>query len=140
MLSSGIKKFAIAGIVIGVLFISVRDNFHKFIVKGNVKNRVQVASSGEFVSLKAGQELITNRTVKTVAQQKAAAEQRGLLLGGIFFVPNNKSYVIINGQVVAEGSISNGILVKNVRRNKAEFIKDGKSIILKANQMISFIK
>lgn len=137
MLNPGIKKFAIVSIIISVLFILIRDNLYK---KMSVENKAKQVSSGEFVNLKADRELITNRTVKAVEKQKNAVKQRDLLLGGIFFVPNGKSYVIINGQVVVEGSRADGILVKKIWRDKIELVKDGKSIFLKADHKVSFIK
>jgi len=136
-----VKIFVILIILLTLFFIFYKNNYNisQVMVSGNAI--IKQATRGDFVHIGSKEKsMITNRTeIKTEKALRGMANEQ-LLLGGIFFVPNNQSYVIINGEVFKEGEGIGNILVKKIFSEKVEVEVDGKSKILKVNESIYFIK
>lgn len=54
--------------------------------------------------------------------------QGGLHLEGVVIDKKAGSYAIVNGQIVKEGTVLNGYLLKKVNANHAIFEKDGETV------------
>lgn len=52
---------------------------------------------------------------------------------GIFYDPKDKSYVVINGQLIPEGKNYGNILIKKINKDSVEVIEGGKAQILSVN-------
>ena len=138
---SFVKIFAIVGIVLTIFSVFYKHNFDvsSIIVKG--KELFREVSYGEFVHIGSkGKSLITNRTQAEPDKILKKRSVGKLILGGIFFVPHNQSYVIINNQVLKENEFFEGILVKKIYGEKVEVEINGEKNVLKANERIYFIK
>ena len=71
--------------------------------------------------------LIDVRSYKAPADKSAGKSKR---IEGIFYDPQGKSYVVINGQLVSEQESFGNMLIKKINRNSVEVVEDGNNKIL----------
>jgi len=72
--------------------------------------------------------LVDIRSVKIPAEKLEQKEKR---VEGIFYDANDKSYVIINGQLISEGEVFEDVFVKKINKDSVEIVKDGNIQTLK---------
>ncbi len=133
LVGSGIRTFMFWAILI-IIFSLI------FKYRGNVSGLIDQAKN--FVGIKGNKAaqafnkanankslgLVDVRSVKIPAEKSERKEKK---VEGIFYDANNKSYVIINGQLVSEGESFEGMLIKKVNKDSVEIVKDGNIQTLK---------
>jgi len=143
LISPAVKIFALLGIAVVIFSVLFKYDFKPAKIIARTEELVkQTVVYSEYVNMESeGKEFVTNRTqLISDEAMKKAAERKDLVLAGVFFVPNKKSYIIINQEVVEEGQTFNGILVEKVYRDKVELVIKGKRLTLKVNESIPFMK
>ncbi len=136
-----VKIFVFFGVIMTIFSVFYKHNFDISSVINNGKELFRWVNYGEFVHIgPKGKSLITNRTQTESDRARSKVGAEKLIFGGIFFAPDNQSYVIINNQVLKENELFEGILVKKIYREKVEVEINGESRVLKANETTHFIK
>ncbi|MCX5694563.1 MAG: hypothetical protein NT014_05535, partial [Candidatus Omnitrophica bacterium] len=75
--------------------------------------------------------LIDVRSYKAPVDKVSGASRK---IEGIFYDPQGKSYVIINGQLVSERQNYAGLFIKKINSDSVEVIEEGKEKLLKVNK------
>jgi len=136
-----VKIFVLFGVIMTIFSVFYKNNFNIPSVINNGKELLRMVNYGEFVHIgPKGKSLITNRTQTESEGARSKASAGRLIFGGIFYAPDNQSYVIINNQVLKENEFFEGILVKKIYRDKVEVEINGESRILKANESTHLVK
>jgi len=145
--SPRIKKFAFISLAIVIFSIFYKYNFNPVFVAAEFKHMFTLIRTGKIVEIFkfGGKEDNKNKSVgmMNVRSYKApqdAKKYKGLLIEGILFDPGAQSFVIINGEVISEGSSFKGVVVKKIDRHTVELMVNGESKVLEANQSIPFPK
>jgi uncharacterized membrane protein YvbJ len=133
LVSSGVKNFAFWGIVVMVLLLIFKyqaklvDAIYQ--VKSSIisdKNKVGKSAKTKPSSGKGNQIKVTGLLgVRSFKAPVDKSEHKEKKLEGIFYDPKNKSYVVINGQLVSEGESLGNILIKTINRDSVEVVEDG---------------
>ena len=142
--SSGVKKFAIIGLIVVVFSVLYKYNFNmndvvsdagimfnKIMPGGMTKGKEGKNKSSEIKKV----ELIN---VMSFVSPDKAGKYKDLKIEGISFDANAKSFVIINGKVISEGEEFNKVIVKKINPDSVELIAAGKLLVLRINQSIPF--
>jgi len=134
-----IKKFAFVGIVIILFSIFYKYNFDIGLVGQEASNFLKEIKVGKFVIWQPKKkeskgidktELIDVRSYEA-PQTISRDKNKNLMLEGIFFDHRGRSFVTINGKIIAEGESIGNLTVKNINNDSVEVIIDGEIKILK---------
>ena len=133
ILRPGVKSFAFWGLAIVVLSLGIKYQGKLGDIAWKAKNLLlgnKVNPSAQDLE-KAKQNkvirLIDVRSSKVSADKSLGKEKR---IEGIFYDPQGKSYVVINGQLVSEQMSFGDILIKKINRDSVEVVQDGKEQVL----------
>ena len=142
--SSGVKKFAIVGLLIVIFSVLYKYNFNISDAVSDAGRLFNQIKSGKFIKGKVDKnkdkevkkvELINVRSF--IAPSKAN-RYKDLKIEGISFDASAKSFIIVNGRVISEGETFDKIIVKKINLDSVELIIAGKPQILRVNQRIPF--
>ena len=140
-----VKKFAYIGLVITVFSLFYRYNFNINTMWSEARQSVSKTKIGKFLidrgiplrkKAKVTQkiELIDVRSYQGPASTTANKESK---IEGIFFDPDAKSFVTIQGKVLSEGESLGSITVKKINRDSVEVMVDGESMVVGVDQSIA---
>ena len=133
LLGSGVKSFVFWGLIIVVFSLGVKyqGKIGDFIWKikniylGNKVNKPEQALG------KANQnkiiKFISVRSSKVSADKSPVGNRR---IEGIFYDPQGKSYVVINGQLISEQMSFGNMVIKKINSNSVEVLQDGQEQVL----------
>ena len=138
-----VKKFAFAGLSIVVLYLVLgRVNFDAAGITFKIKSiffdlrKMIPGKNGQ--GSKSKEKAPEKKELLTVSffggVENPQKYKDALVVEGIFFDPNAKSYVTLNGKVLAEGESLSEVLVKKINKDSVELIIAGKSKVLKATE------
>ena len=136
-LSPAVKSFAFWGIILSVLSLGIKyqGKFGDFV--WNAKNVFLGSQAGK--SAQSSGKTVPAKTTRLIDVRSYKAPVNGAIgndkrIEGIFFDPQGKSYVIINGQLVSEKENFAGWFVKKINSNSVEVVEEGKEKLLKVNK------
>lgn len=146
-ISSGVRKFAVIGLLIVMFSIFFRHNFNINGIIYEAKLIIDRITGGKFINMN----MFNSKENKEVRQLKLtdvssyAAVQKNiryndLVIKGIFFDPQAKSMVNINGKMISEGDIFEGITVKKINRDSVELLINGEVQALSVGKKIHLPK
>ena len=138
LVGSGVKNFAFWSFVViflslifkyqaklGDVVYQVRSfAYNKNKLNKPVKIKQPSAKVNEFKSI----ELLGARSFKAPVDKTQGKAKK---IEGIFYDPKNKSYVVINGQLVSEGESFGGMLIKTINKDSVEVVEGGKSRLIR---------
>ncbi|MFH1281434.1 MAG: hypothetical protein ABIH91_01775 [Candidatus Omnitrophota bacterium] len=131
--SSGIKSFMFWGMIIVIFSLGVKyqskigDVFWaaKNLLLGNKAEKSAKASQkdnqNKIISL------IDVRSAKVPANKTSGRNRK---IEGIFYDPQGKSYVVINGQLVSEKESFGDMLIKKINQDSVEITQNGQEQVL----------
>lgn len=126
LVGPGVKTFMFWAILVIIFSLIYKYHANLSGLVGQVKNFAGIKGNKANENKSVG--LVDVRSVKIPAEKLERKEKR---VEGIFYDASNKSYVIINGQLVLEGEIFEDILIKKVNKDSVEIVKNGNIQILK---------
>ncbi|MDD5130177.1 MAG: hypothetical protein PHS66_03900 [Candidatus Omnitrophica bacterium] len=136
-LSPAVKSFAFWGIIISLFSLGIKYQGKFGDIAWNAKNvflgirdAKSARSLGKTVPVKATR-LIDVRSYKSPVDGSAADNKK---IEGIFFDPQGKSYVIINGQLVSEKENFAGWFIKKINSGSVEVVEEGREKLLTVNK------
>jgi hypothetical protein len=135
-ISSGVKCFAFWGIIIIIFSLGIKYQGKagdiiwkaKNIILGN---KVSKSAPG---SEKAKQKKSTR--IRDVRFHKVSADKplgKNRRIEGIFYDPQGKSYVVINGQLISEKESFGKMVVQKINSDSVEVVEDSNLKVLKVN-------
>ncbi len=141
-----VKTFAMVGLGIVVLSVFYKYNFDFNGVKYEVTQAVDKIKKGQFHFFKFnrekedGPQKMELMDVQSFQgpEKTSGRKYRKLVVEGIFFTPGAKNFVTINGKVLSEGEVFEGVAVKKINPDSVELIVEGESKILDVNDSIPF--
>jgi len=142
--STGVKKFAIIGLIVVIFSVLYKYNFNINDVVFDTVGLFNHAKSGKFIKGKVdknkGNEVkkVELINVKSFIAPSNADRYKGLKIEGISFDASAKSFIIINGKVVSEGETFDKVIVKKINLDSVELVVAGKPEVLRVNQSIPF--
>lgn len=138
----GIKKFALIGVAIIVFSVFYKYNFDINGVIYEITQNIARIKEGRLFSKESDKdkevkkiELMDVRSYTAPQRQERSKE---LVIEGIFFDSQTKSFVIINGQVFKEGESYKGAIIAKIKEDSVILIIGNEPKILKAHQRIPF--
>ncbi|MFH1355129.1 MAG: hypothetical protein ABIH19_03165 [Candidatus Omnitrophota bacterium] len=143
--SPKIKKFALIGLTVVIFSIFYKYNFNLGFVAIELKHMITLVRTGKIVEIfkSSDKQDSKNKSVGLIDVRSFKAPQdakkyKDLLIEGILFDPGAESFVVINGEVISEGSSFRGATVKKIDRHTVELMVNGESKVLETNQSIPF--
>ena len=137
VLSPRVKSFVYWGVIIIVFSLGAKyqgkigDIFWeaKNILLGN-KVKKSAQASGK---------INQNKTIRLidVRSYKASADKstdKNSKIEGIFYDPQGKSYVVINGQLISEKESFGNMVIKKINSDSVEVVQDGNEKVLTVNK------
>ena len=140
-----IKRFVFIGLAVIVFSVFYKHNFDINGVIYEITQNIARIKEGKLFSKKSDKdkdkevkkiELIDVRSYNAPERQDRSKD---LVVEGIFFDPQTKSFVIINGKVITEGESYRGAIVARIKEDSVELIMGNETKILKAHQRMPFI-
>lgn len=137
VISSGTKSFMFWGIVIVIFSLGIKyqakigDAFWeaKNLLLGNKAEKSAKASQkdnqNKIISL------IDVRSAKVPADKTYGRNKK---IEGIFYDPQRKSYVVINGQLISEKESFGDILIKKINQDSVEVARGGQDQVLRVDE------
>lgn len=134
-----VRNFAFIGFAVVVFSVFYKYNFNLNGVVSEIKHNFAKITTGKFLTGKFYKKYKTSEKIEWIDVRsfegtKKAIRDKDLLVEGILFDPNGKSFVTINGKVVSEGETFDNITIKKINVNSVELIVDGKSKIIEVKQ------
>jgi hypothetical protein len=139
-----IKKFAFIALIVVIFSIFYKYSFNLSPVVADVKltfAKLKNIKIGKFImgkpqkkKDKTGEKVQQWVDMSSFEGVKKAFRSKDLVVEGIFFDPNGKSFVTINGKVLSEGENFENILVKKINIDSAEVIVNGKIKIIEVKK------
>jgi len=142
--SLGVKKFALAGLVIVIVSICYKYNFNINTIVSEANRLFNRIKTGKFTrgkdDKKADKEVkkVELVNVRSFDRYKKPVANKGLKIEGIFFDAKAKSFIIISGKLVCEGESFENITVKKIYKDSADLIIGAKIETLRVDQSIPF--
>jgi len=135
--SSGIKTFAIWGLTIIIFSLAVKYQGKIGDLFWKAKNLIPGAKST--AAVEAAQKarppvatrLIDVRSYEATPPKTFAKDRK---IEGIFYDPQGKSYVVINGRLVSENESFGDILIKKINRDSVDVLEAGQEKALKVSK------
>ncbi len=137
VVSPGIKKFAFVGLAIVIFSILYKYNFdiNRLVLKtGKAINKLKtgkIFQKGPDSKKDTSEEKVELTDVSSFDGTKGGIGHKGLLVEGIFFDPDGKSFATVNGKVLSEGDTFGHITVKKINSDWVELIVNGETEIVK---------
>lgn len=131
-----IRNFALIGLSIVVFSVFYKYNFD---IKGVISEGIQIFNriksqtflTGKSKKAKDKANLKIELTnVMSIEAPKKALKSRDLAVEGILYDPTGKSFVSIDGNVIAEGAAFGDVVVKKINRDSVELIIKGENKII----------
>jgi len=135
-----VKIFAFIGLSIVIFSVFYKYNFD---IKGVMSEANQVfyrIKSGAFFTGKSKKEKnkanqkIELMNVKSITTPKKSLQPGALAVEGILYDPTGKSFVSIEGNVIAEGAAFGDVVVKKINRDSVELIVKGENKIIEVQE------
>jgi hypothetical protein len=126
-----IKKFAFIGMAILIFSVLYKYNFDVTLATADIRLFFTRLTTGKIFSGKADKkkgkkvEKIEWVNVRSFESPKKKTNAKDLVVEGIFFDVKSGNYVVINGEVIAEGETSGNITVKKINRDSVEVVVGG---------------
>jgi hypothetical protein len=137
ILSPGVKTFVIWGMAVVIFSLGIKYQGKLGDILWKVKNTIlgnRVAKSSQVPEktkpIKAIR-LIDVRSYKASVDKTAGKNRR---IEGIFYDPQGKSYVMINGQLISEKGNFGNMVIEKINRNSVEVVEDGNHQVLTVNK------
>jgi hypothetical protein len=129
ILSPGVKSFVFWGMIIIVFSLGVKYHGKVGDIIWKAKNKSAQASR------KASQNkvirLMDVRSFKAPVDRTVGKNRK---IEGIFYDPQGKSYVVINGRLVSENESYGSMFIKKINSNSVEVLQDGKKQVLRVSK------
>ncbi len=126
-----VKKFAFIGLAIVIFSIFYKYNFDINNIMSEAKHLFTKLTMGKSAKGKnKTSEKIELINIKSFEATKKTKRYKDVVVEGVFFDPNGKSFVTVNGNVLSQGESAGNITVKEINKNSVELIVDGKSRII----------
>ena len=137
VVSPAVKTFVLWGIIIIVFSLGLKYQGKigdfiweaKNILLGNKVNK-SAQTSGK-VNQNKKIRLIDVRSYKASADKSPRKDKR---IEGIFYDPQGKSYVVINGRLISEKESFGNMVIKKINSNSVEVVQDGDEKVLTVNK------
>jgi hypothetical protein len=136
--SSGVKSFAFWSLVVIVFSLGFQYQRKIGDLFWGAKNNLTGKKVSSTAALGKGQgsqgrpvKLIDVRSYKAPVDKTPGKNRK---IEGIFYDPQGKSYVVINGQLICETQSFADMVVKKINSDSVEVIQAGKESVLKLNQ------
>ncbi len=139
-ISPGVKKFVFIGLIITVFALFYKHNFNISSVVSEISQSLAKLKKFKFSETKTKDkkdnkpEKIELTDVNSFKGNNKPLRKKDLKVEGIFFDPQRKSFVSINGQILSEGESAGDVAVKKINRDSVELVIGGENTILKVNQ------
>lgn len=132
ILNSGVKSFAFWGMIIIIFSLGIKyqGKIGDIIWKARNKSSPVSRKANRYKTTK----LIDVRSYKAPADKSQGKNRK---IEGIFYDPQGKSYVMINGQLISEKESFGNMVIKRINNDSVEVVLDGKEKILKVNNLIA---
>jgi len=137
IISPGVKTFVFWGVMIIVFSLGIKYQGKFGDILWEAKNTIlgnKISKSAPAlvkINQKKVARLIDVRSYKIPAD-KASSKNRKI--EGIFYDPQGKSYVVINGRLVSEKESFENMVIKKINSNSVEVLEDGNEKALMVNQ------
>ena len=141
-----IKRFAFIGLVVVVFSIFYKHHFNIGNVVAEARHFFSRIKTGKFsmdrFSKKEDkvEEKVEWVNVRSVEVPQREISEIDLILEGIIFAHDSRSFVIISGKVLSEGESINNITVKKIYKDSVQLIIDGRTKLFRLNQSIPLPK
>ena len=133
-ISSRIKKFAMLGVVILVIYVFYKNNFNFNAVKLSVKEALSTVKVGNFTLVKPEEKKETKpqpsaglRDVSSYEAPQKISEDRSLTVEGIFYDPQGTSFTTISGRVLREGQSVYAVTINKINMDSIEVTVNGEN-------------
>lgn len=139
-ISSSVNKFVFVGLIITVFALFYKHNFNISSVVSETSRYLAKLKKFKFSETKTKDnednklKKIELTDVNSFKGNNKPLRKKDLKVEGIFFDPQRKSFVSINGQILSEGESAGDVAVKNINRDSVELIIGGERKTLQINQ------
>lgn len=137
IVSPGVKSFAFWGMMVIVFSLGIKYQGKIGDIIWQAKNIVlgnKVNKSAKALAKSKQDKIIKLIDVRSYQRPADKSSGKDIKIEGIFYDPQAKSYVVINGQLISEKESFGGMVIKKINTDSVEVIQGGREQILRVNQ------